>query len=139
MLTVISIDKRVLLTGLFILFGCGTKDDLQHEHLINEAITSIEACLHWAGETGDQTAQRNQQIQEGMARDCASAKQNAKKAEEYVSQVPALASKILLLIDLGHYDVDEEQKRAICESAKTSVEGDMADTAEGYAYRAVCL
>ncbi len=109
-----------------------------YDYFVNQAIESIEACLHWGGEIGDQTEQRNQQIKRSMAQDCALAEQNVDTAFENRSNTPLLASKIILLIDRGHYIVDKEKKEAICESAQLFVKQELSHSEEGYAYQVVC-
>jgi|GEM_PF-1227054 len=106
--------------------------------LVTNAFESIDTCLHWGGEVGDQSEERNQQILTGIERDCALAVENAQNVEHYLSEYPHLAAKIILLIDRGHYEVDEAGKNKLCESAHQVVGNDQENSEEKYAYQNEC-
>lgn len=99
---------------------------------------SIDACLHWGGEVGDQSKERNKQIQIGIERDCALAANNSQKVESYLSEYPHLAAKIIVLIDRGYYEVDELEMGALCESAYQFVRTGPKESEERYVYESAC-
>ncbi len=77
---------------------------------LQETISAISACTHWAGEVGDQSEERNLQIEKGVARDCPKAKRKANAALKRFPTNPELAESILELNDAGHFELTVEEK-----------------------------
>lgn len=78
------------------------------------ALQQINACLHWGGEVGDQTEERNREISAGIASDCSKARKAAEAAIKRYPSDSELAEAILELSDLGHFDPTPAQKRKLC-------------------------
>jgi len=87
------------------------------QRVITDTAAAIDACYHWGGEEGDQSAERNKEIDAGIERDCPLAEKLARQAYKQYPKNSALASKILELIDVDYFPVSLPEKRQICETA----------------------
>lgn len=87
------------------------------KNTVNLAISSIDACYHWGGEVGDQSEERNRQINEGVARDCPDARKKALEAYKLYPKNAILAAKLLELIDVDYFPADTSEKNKICQTA----------------------
>ena len=85
------------------------------EKIVGEALSAIDLCLHWGGEIGDQSEERNNQIAEGVERDCPEAKKKTTIAYKRFPNNEDLAEQILELHDFGYFDLMDEEKRKLCE------------------------
>ncbi|HEV2112084.1 MAG TPA: hypothetical protein VGT99_12075 [Gammaproteobacteria bacterium] len=87
------------------------------QRAVADAAAAIDACYHWGGEVGDQSDERNKQIDAGVAQDCPMAKKLAQQAYGQYPKNSVLAAKILELIDLDYFPADLPEKKRICETA----------------------
>ena len=106
----------LLIVSLFAAL-CSAKSSNSKKSIVDEAVTAIDACYHWGGEVGDQSKERNEEINKGVERDCPYAKEKAEKAYKLYPNNTVLAAKILELIDIGYFNVSDYEKKEICEKA----------------------
>ena len=106
---------------------------------VAEASTAIDLCYHWAGEVGDQSEERNRQITAGIERDCPEAERKARRAYSLSPKSPALAAKLLELIDIGYFKVTDAEKGEICEAAALLVRDEnLQSKVDDALFRGVC-
>ncbi|MCX5795320.1 MAG: hypothetical protein NTY77_07505 [Elusimicrobia bacterium] len=98
---------------------CAAAPIRSEDRIVGEAATAIDDCYHWAGEVGDQSEERNKEISKGIARDCPNAEQKAQKAYKLYPKNALLASKILELMDIGHFKASDGEKTTICDVASS--------------------
>jgi len=82
--------------------------------IVKNAILAAEACYHWSGEVGDQTPERNNEIEAGVKADCPPAQ---KLMEEAFSKFPnnkELYEHVLYLHDSGHMNLTVVEKKRLC-------------------------
>ena len=84
--------------------------------MLKEALRAIAACVHWGGEVGSGNLDREKQVTEGVARDCPAAKEKAEEAFKSRPHDKRLQQAILMLNDVGYFDLDVKEKKRICES-----------------------
>ena len=94
-----------------------SKEKESEETIVNATAESIDICYHWGGETGDQSEERNAQIMNGINRDCPEAERIAIKAYGSYPNNIVLSANLLKLIDFGYFEVTDEQKISICDTA----------------------
>jgi len=105
------------------------------EKVVNKAIESMEACLHWGGEVdGDQTEERIQEINAGVKRDCPKAQQHAKQAYAAYPNNPVLSAELIRFVEEGHFKVSEAQMKKLCENAAVHFKEAAAQEALSYSY-----
>ncbi len=86
--------------------------------IVKNAILAAESCYHWSGEVGDQTQERNNQIEAGVKANCPSAQ---KLMEEAFSKFPKneeLYEHVLYLYDSGHMRLSVAEKNRLCTLVK---------------------
>jgi hypothetical protein len=99
-------------------FGAAAGSPNPNNNSITHAVQAIEICHHWAGEVGGSSdPERIKQIEQGFERDCPKAAEIAREAYNNFPDSSVLAAKILILIDLGYYEVNDVEKLQICSSA----------------------
>ena len=109
------------------------------ERVVQEALTAIDYCFHWAGEGGDQSEERNKEINEGLNQDCPVAKAKAQQAYQLYPQNAALAAGLLALIDIDYFDVTEAEKTRLCQTAAPRFRGAFRTSqTEDVLFRSTC-
>lgn len=117
--------------------SCGSSGS--ERRFVQETLEAIDSCYHWAGEVGDQTVERNKQIEEGIARDCPAAKSKAEAALKSYPQNADLAAGILQLIDIGQFDTTDVRRTFICNAAQPHFRQDFTTSKhEDFLFRAEC-
>ena len=92
--------------------------EISHEiKLVNKAIDAMENCLHWAGEIGDQSEERTQEIMMGAKRDCAEAKIYARQAYAQYPNNISLASQLFRYIVEGRFSVNTAELELLCRNS----------------------
>ena len=81
---------------------------------ISSALEAISACNHWAGETGDQSDERNRQIEQGLARDCAEARQKVAEIAQRFPGTDLLLPVLSESVDSGTLTVADASVRQYC-------------------------
>ncbi|MBI3678076.1 MAG: hypothetical protein HY243_15815 [Proteobacteria bacterium] len=89
---------------------------------------AIAACLHWAGEEGDNAPERARQIETGVERDCSRANKTALAALKLKSVDPSLATALLKLNDFGYLDVPDVKKAGLCRISAVAFKADYTKT-----------
>jgi hypothetical protein len=131
--------RLAVLIGVLVAGGCRSASTSSESQDVGESLKAIENCYHWAGEGGDQSAQRNKEIAEGINRDCPIARERARAAYSRYPKNKALSSALLKLIDIGEFKVTDSETKDICQSAASQVEADFSKSrAEDVLFRAVC-
>ena len=82
---------------------------------VNTAVQAIKACMHWAGEVGDQNEERNEQILNGINHDCPIAKKEAALIYKFYPDNTVLSEPLLELNDLGYLTLSAEEKAQLCQ------------------------
>jgi hypothetical protein len=107
----------LLNVGIVAVWADEKRLDRSDNPILLETISAIAACVHWAGEVGDQSQERNREIEEGVARDCPRAARKAAAALKRFPADPELAEAILELNDAGHFELSAEEKNRLCQNA----------------------
>ena len=114
-------ECKGLIVALFLplplLTPCIANEEESEERIVNAAVTSINRCYHWCGETGDQSDERNAQILEGIERDCPEAERLATEAHRAYPDNPVLSANLLKLIDSGYFEATDQEQNVICDAA----------------------
>lgn len=82
--------------------------------IIIEAIRAAEACTHWAGEVGDQTPERNKQIEAGIDRDCPPATKLVTAALKKFPNEVRIIEVALEMHDTGHMELSDKELQRLC-------------------------
>lgn len=82
--------------------------------VIDEAIRAAEACTHWAGEVGDQTPERNKQIEAGIDRDCPPAIKLVTAALKKFPNEVRIIEVALEMHYTGHLELSEKELQRLC-------------------------
>jgi len=88
--------------------------NFDEKDVVKRAILAAEACYHWSGEVGDQSPERNNQIEAGVKGSCPPAK---KLMEDAFSRFPnnrELFEHVLYLYDSGHMNLSVTEKNRLC-------------------------
>jgi hypothetical protein len=107
----------LLNAGIFAVWADEKRVDHSDTPILRETISAIAACVHWAGEVGDQSEERNREIEKGVARDCPEAERKAGAALKRFPSDPELSESILELNDAGHFELSAEEKNRLCQNA----------------------
>jgi hypothetical protein len=81
--------------------------------IVEETIEAIDLCMHWGGEE-PYSEERTKQIEEGIDRDCAEARQKASMAHGLFPENKILSERVLLLQDFGYFALTDEEKERLC-------------------------
>ena len=111
----------VITIGIFInslSANCLASEISDEEKLVNQAIESMESCLHWGGEVGDQSEERNKQIIEAEKRDCGKADKYVNLAYEKYPNNITLASQLVRYVTEDFMSVNSEELAIICRNAE---------------------
>lgn len=107
----------IILLFIFAFSGLWAFEGEDENKVISEAVDAIELCYHWAGEGGEGDPERQQQIIDGLNRDCPVAKKMAEEAYAKYPNNPKLAYKMFDLLELNVMDYTDEFKERLCEVA----------------------
>lgn len=76
---------------------------------VNNAIAASEACYHWAGEIGDQSPERNKQIEQDMKRDCPPAEKLLSDVFAKYPNNEKLFTAVFCMQDAGHLNISQAE------------------------------
>jgi hypothetical protein len=82
--------------------------------IVDEAIRGAEACTHWAGEVGDQTPERNKQIEAGIDRNCPPATKLVTAALKKFPNEARIVEVALEMHDAGHMELSDKELQRLC-------------------------
>ncbi|MDP1658802.1 MAG: hypothetical protein Q8L73_05560 [Methylotenera sp.] len=106
-----------ILTSIAFSFPTGVLAETKSEQLLlNKTIDAINVCYHYAGEIGDQSEERNKELERGIRRDCPKAKSLARQAFLKYPNNARLYEPILNLSDIGWFKLSADQKNKLCTS-----------------------
>ena len=106
---------------------------------VKAAVEASDLCYHWAEEVGDQTAERNKQIAEGVARDCPEARRKVIEARKQFPSNQYLSLAILKLNDIGYFELTNEERTKTCErGAPLMKNGFLASIRQDFYFQALC-
>jgi hypothetical protein len=107
--------------GVFLVSSVWAQQQPVRNALISSTLEAISACNHWAGETGDQTDERNLQIEQGLARDCAEARQKVAEIAQRFPGTDLLLSALAESVDSGTLTVMDASIRQYCHTQVQSM------------------
>jgi hypothetical protein len=73
-----------------------------------------DACAHYAGEIGDQTAERTDSLNRAMDRTCPQAIRLYKKVLKQTVQHPSTHQTFLVMDGIGEPELTDKQKKLFC-------------------------
>ncbi len=94
------------------------KTNTRESALVKKAILASQACYHWAGEVGDQTPERNREIEAGVTRDCPPAKKLMEKVFARYPKNKELYEHVLYLHELGQMNLTKVEMKRLCKLVK---------------------
>lgn len=113
--TVTTRIALLTLTSICVSFVSGfSEEKTTVPQLVQAAIDASDACYHWAGEGGDQTPERNEEISKGAERDCPAARRNVTEAYRRFPNNSYLSLPSLKLNDIGYFKLSAAEKEKLC-------------------------
>lgn len=104
----------ILCTFTLSSFAAKPKSKSAEQEAIDAALEQIGACNHWGGETGDQTEERNEQIAQGMEKNCAEADREIEFVATKYPTNRGLVGAISYGVDSGTLDGESKAIQAYC-------------------------
>lgn len=106
----------ILTSIAFSFSSCVLAETKSEQLLLDKTINAINVCYHYAGEIGDQSEERNNELERGIRRDCPKAKSLARRAFLKYPNNEHLYEPILNLSDIGWFKLSADQKSKLCAS-----------------------
>ncbi len=119
-----------LLMSLMFLAPCHAQPGPAEKRAVAEALTAIEGCYHWAGESGEGDGQRTDEIATQSVHYCSLAQEKAEAAYKRYPKNGELAAGILQLLYISYFDTSAEKTKRICDAAAAYFKAEYLGTHE---------
>lgn len=109
----------IVIFGIFLSYSAVAETQSERV-VVNQAIDAIDICYHWAGEGGDQSDERNRDIQNGLDTDCPVAKKLTIQAFRKYPRNSRLYEPILRLSEIHFFTLSVEDRTRLCAASSSS-------------------